>query len=101
LLQCVIGSQLKSGIARSTLTNIANLVWERAAMKENPKRKIPRRDLLRLTIAGSGAVAVGALVSLPAPAQSVDMKDKRRARYRPDSAEVRDFYRVNSYPGAR
>jgi TctA family transporter len=69
--------------------------------KENPKRKIPRRDLLRLTIAGSGAVAVGALLPGPAPAQSVDMKDKRRARYQADSAEVRDFYRVNSYPGAR
>ena len=69
--------------------------------KENPKRKIPRRDLLLLTIAGSSVAAVGALVSLPAPAQSVDMKDKRRARYQSNSAEVRDFYRVNSYPGAR
>jgi hypothetical protein len=70
-------------------------------MKEVLGRKIPRRDLLRLTIAGSGVVAVGALVSPPAPAQSVDMKDKRRARYQANSAEVRDFYRVNSYPGAR
>ncbi|MCA6108317.1 formate dehydrogenase [Bradyrhizobium sp. CNPSo 4026] len=75
-------------------------------MKENPEkesseRRIPRRDLLRLTIAGSGAVAAGALLPRPAPAQSVDMKDKRRARYQADSAEVRDFYRVNSYPGAR
>lgn len=68
---------------------------------ENPKRRIPRRDLLRLTIAGSSVAAVGALVSLSAPAQSVDMKDKRRARYQSNSAEVRDFYRVNSYPGAR
>jgi TctA family transporter len=70
-------------------------------MKENPKRKIPRRDLLRLTIAGSGAVAVGALLPGLAPAQSGNMKDKRKARYQPNSAEVRDFYRVNSYPGAR
>jgi len=70
-------------------------------MKENPERRIPRRDLLRLTVAGSGAAAVGALLPEPAPAQSVNMKDKRRARYQPDSAEVRDFYRVNSYPGAR
>jgi hypothetical protein len=69
--------------------------------KENPERKIPRRDLLRRSIAGSSVAAVGALVSLPAPAQSVDMKDKRRARYQPDSAEIRNFYRVNSHPGAR
>jgi hypothetical protein len=69
--------------------------------KENPKRKIPRRDLLRLTIAGGSVAAVGALVSRPAATQSVDIKDKRRARYQANSAEVRDFYRVNSYPGAR
>ncbi|WP_152535886.1 hypothetical protein [Bradyrhizobium sp. Ai1a-2] len=96
---------MKSGIARSNLSNSEPCV-ERAAMKENPEkenpeRKIPRRDLLRLTIAGSGVAAVGTLVSLQAPAQSVNMKDKRRARYQADSAEVRDFYRVNSYPGAR
>ena len=28
----------------------------------------------------------------------VDLKDKRKARYRADSAEVQNFYRVNSYP---
>ncbi|MGY3603313.1 formate dehydrogenase [Bradyrhizobium sp. Lot11] len=69
--------------------------------KENPKRKMPRRDLLRLTIAGSSVAAVGALLPRQVPAQSVNLKDKRRARYQPNSAEVRDFYRVNSYPGAR
>jgi hypothetical protein len=31
-------------------------------------------------------------------ARPVDLQDKRKARYRPDSAEVRNFYRVNSYP---
>ena len=68
-------------------------------MKENPECRIPRRDLLRLTVAGSGAAAIGALLPGPAPAQSINMKDKRRARYQPDPAKVRDFYRVNSYPG--
>jgi hypothetical protein len=34
----------------------------------------------------------------PAAAKPVDLNDKRRARYQANSAEVQDFYRVNSYP---
>jgi hypothetical protein len=34
----------------------------------------------------------------PAAAKPVDLKDKRKARYQANSAEVRNFYRVNSYP---
>jgi hypothetical protein len=33
-----------------------------------------------------------------ASAKPVDLDQKRKARYRPDSQEVRNFYRVNSYP---
>jgi hypothetical protein len=67
-------------------------------MKHNPTRSIRRRDLLRVTIAAAGASAAGTLLPEPAPAKPVDMTDKRRARYQPNSAEVRNFYRVNSYP---
>jgi hypothetical protein len=70
-------------------------------MKDDLQRKLLRRDLLRLTIAGAGAITAGQLLPAPAHAKSVDLKEKRRARYQPDSAEVRDFYRVNSYPGVR
>jgi len=38
---------------------------------------------------------------VPEPATaagSVDLKEKRRARYQANSPEVQDFYRVNSYP---
>jgi hypothetical protein len=38
------------------------------------------------------------VTSVSATAKSVDLKDKRKARYQADSAEVRNFYRVNSYP---
>jgi hypothetical protein len=31
-------------------------------------------------------------------AKRVDLKDKRKARYQANSTEVRNFYRVNSYP---
>jgi hypothetical protein len=49
-------------------------------------------------IAGVGAAAVSGLVAEPVTAKSVDLKDKRKPRYQADSAEVRYFYRVNSYP---
>jgi hypothetical protein len=39
-----------------------------------------------------------AAIPAPAAAKPVDLKDKRKARYQADSAEVRDFYRVNAYP---
>jgi len=67
-------------------------------MQEDLERKFPRRDLLRFAIAGSGAALIGAQLPEPASARSVDLKSKRRALYDPDSAEVRNFYRVNSYP---
>jgi hypothetical protein len=67
-------------------------------MQENRERKFPRRDLLRFAIAGTGAALIESQLQEPASAQSVDLKSKRRARYKADSAEVRNFYRVNSYP---
>jgi len=64
-------------------------------MQHNP---IHRRDLLRVVIAGVGATAGSALLLEPASAKPVDMTYKRRARCQAKSAEVRNFYRVNSYP---
>jgi hypothetical protein len=67
-------------------------------MKERLKTTIRRRDLLRIAIAGTGVAAASSVTLEPAAAKPVDLKDKRRARYQPDSAEVQNFYRVNSYP---
>jgi hypothetical protein len=68
-------------------------------MKERLEAIIHRRDLLRFSIAGAGAVAMSAaVISAPVAAKPVDLKDKRKARYQADSAEVRNFYRVNAYP---
>jgi hypothetical protein len=66
-------------------------------MKERPKTIVRRRDLLNLVLAGAGAAAANA-VAEPAARKPVDLKDKRQARYQTNSAEVRNFYRVNSYP---
>jgi hypothetical protein len=67
-------------------------------MKQNPKMNINRRGLLRVALAGAGVTAAGALLPARASAKTVDMNYKRRARYQANSAEVRNFYRVNSYP---
>jgi hypothetical protein len=67
-------------------------------MKERLVRVIRRRDLLRFAMAGAGAAAASTVVPEPAVANPVDLKDKRRARYQANSAEVRNFYRVNAYP---
>ena len=67
-------------------------------MRERLKSLIPRRDLFRAAIAGAAAAATGALMPEPAAAGPVDLKEKRKARYQANSPEVRDFYRVNSYP---
>lgn len=67
-------------------------------MKGRPLITVHRRNLLRLAIAGVGAVAASTVVPETVAAKPVDLKDKRRARYQANSAEVQEFYRVNSYP---
>ena len=67
-------------------------------MKDRLKTIIRRRDLLRFAIASAGTAAASTLVPEPAAANPVDLKDKRKARYQASSAEVQNFYRVNSYP---
>jgi hypothetical protein len=67
-------------------------------MKGRPLTTVHRRDLLRLAIAGAGAVAASTVVPETAAAKPVNLKDKRKARYQANSAEVQEFYRVNSYP---
>ena len=39
-----------------------------------------------------------AVVTQPALAKPVNPADKRKSRYQANSAEVRNFYRVNAYP---
>ena len=67
-------------------------------MKERLLAAVHRRDLLRLAIVGTAVVTTGALAITGATAEAIGSANKRRARYQPNSAEVRNFYRVNSYP---
>ena len=67
-------------------------------MKERARVNVRRRDLLGLAIAGVCAAATSAVLLEPAAAKPVDLQEKRKARYQANSAEVRNFYRVNAYP---
>jgi hypothetical protein len=67
-------------------------------MKQCARVNIRRRDLLGFAIAGVGVAATSAVMLEPAAAKPVDLQDKRKARYQANSAEVRNFYRVNAYP---
>ena len=57
---------------------------------------IGRRDVL---LAFTGAVTAVVATSIePAEAASESKTAKGRARYRPNSADVQNYYRVNRYP---
>jgi hypothetical protein len=67
-------------------------------MTTEPKANLARRNFLRALGAGAGvAVAPTALVT-EAKADSETNDEKRKARYKADSAEVKTFYSVNRYP---
>ena len=67
-------------------------------MKEHFKVTIRRRHLLGLAIAGVAAAAASTMVPDRAAVKPDNPEDKRKARYQASSPEVRNFYRVNSYP---
>jgi hypothetical protein len=66
-------------------------------MKAGLRMTVHRRDLLRLAIATAAATS-GALATEAVAAEPVGNANKRKARYQANSPEVRNFYRVNSYP---
>ena len=67
-------------------------------MKTDSKANLARRDFLRVLGAGAGVAATPAILTTEAKADSENNKEKRKARYRADSDDVKTFYRVNRYP---
>jgi hypothetical protein len=67
-------------------------------MHDKNRVAIGRRDLLR--VVASVGIAAAALGTSPGADKTKpsDNRGKRRSQYQGNSAEVRDFYRVNSYP---
>ncbi|MCP1908895.1 hypothetical protein ACVIWU_005846 [Bradyrhizobium sp. USDA 4509] len=66
-------------------------------MKGRVQAAVYRRDLLRLAIVSAAAATAGTLTIEPIVAEPAGSA-KRKPRYRANSAEVQNFYRVNSYP---
>jgi len=67
-------------------------------MKQDDKSKLGRRDFLRAVGAGAG-LAVAAAAPLATEAEAAETpQEERKARYQANSADVKNFYRVNSYP---
>ena len=67
-------------------------------MKQGDKGKFGRREFLRALGAGAG-LAVTAAGPLATEADAAESpSEERKARYKADSEDVKNFYRVNSYP---
>lgn len=65
----------------------------------NAKREsVGRRDVLRALGVGAGAAVAGSSTMIEPAAAQVSNDEKRKARYQPNSADVKNFYRVNRYP---
>ena len=67
-------------------------------MKQQDKANLGRRDFLRAMGAGAGlAVTAAAPLATEAAAAESDA-EKKKARYKANSADVQTFYKVNRYP---
>jgi hypothetical protein len=67
-------------------------------MGADGKTKLARRDVLRVLGVGAGAAVAPAAFVTEAAADSESNSDKRKARYNPNSDDVKAYYRVNRYP---
>ncbi len=68
-------------------------------MSQRHKGTIGRRQLLRTGLTGVIATAAASALEIgTAVADTETDADKRKARFKADSAEVQNFYRVNRYP---
>ncbi len=68
-------------------------------MKAKREKGIGRRDFLRTFGAGASIAAIaGPPLALQARADGETADEKRKARYRADSTDIRTYYRVNRYP---
>jgi hypothetical protein len=70
-------------------------------MKTNEKGTLGRRDFLRVMGLGAGAgagLAMTAAAPLATEAQAAETeKEAKKARYNPNSEDVKNYYRVNRY----
>ncbi len=65
------------------------------------KATIGRRQLLRAGMTGLFIATASALEPGTAAADTETNSEKRKPRFQPNAAEVKNFYRVNRYPAPR
>jgi len=76
------------------------ILKEETTMKNGDRNKLGRRDFLRSVGLGTAglAVAVAAAAPLATEAEATEsMEEAKKARYNPNSEDVKNFYRVNRY----
>ncbi len=69
-------------------------------MKHDDRSTLGRREFLRSMGLGTAglAVAVTAAVPLATEAEAAEsMEEAKKARYNPESEDVKNYYRVNGY----
>lgn len=64
---------------------------------EEEKAKLGRREFLRAVGLGAGLAAVAAAPLATEAAATESDAEKKKARYNPNSDDVKNFYRVNGY----
>jgi hypothetical protein len=62
------------------------------------RTSIGRRDFLRALSGTAAAAAVAVPLADVAKADTETNDEKRKSRYQADSADVKNYYRVNRYP---
>jgi hypothetical protein len=62
------------------------------------KTSVGRRDFLRALSGTAAAAAVTTPLVSVAKADTETNDEKRKSRYKADSADIKNFYRVNRYP---
>lgn len=67
-------------------------------MKQEQKSKLGRRDFLRAVGAGAGVAVTSAAPFASEAVAAESDQEKRKARYNPNSDDVKAYYRVNRYP---
>jgi hypothetical protein len=68
-------------------------------MKAYRKNGIDRREFLRTLSASASVATIAAPVfATQAHADSETTDEKRKARYKADSSDIKAYYRVNRYP---
>jgi hypothetical protein len=70
-------------------------------MKTSEKGKLERREFLRvmgLSVGAGAGLALAAAAPLASEAQATEsMKEAKKARYNPNSPDVKNYYRTNRY----